>query len=66
LLNIELSLPTILLAFSCELVDSTLGMGYSATPTPILLVLGYGLLEIVPVILFSEFVTGVLTGVSIL
>ncbi|MGB6420384.1 MAG: hypothetical protein WBF05_00960 [Anaerolineales bacterium] len=66
MLNIELSLPTILLAFSCELVDSTLGMGYGATLTPILLVLGDEPLEIAPEILFSVLVTGVLTDVSIL
>jgi len=53
----------VLLAFVCELVDSTLGMGYGTTLTPILLALGYEPIEIVPAVLFSEAITGVLAGV---
>ncbi len=60
---IEFNLPIILLAFVCELVDSSLGMGYGTTLTPILLALGYQPLEIVPAILFSEFVTGLFAGI---
>lgn len=52
-----------MLAFVCELVDSTLGMGYGTTLTPILLALGYEPIEIVPAVLFSEAITGVLAGV---
>ena len=51
-----------LLAFACELVDSTLGMGYGTTLTPVLLALGYEPIEIVPAVLFSEFITGVSAG----
>jgi len=61
-MNIELILPIILLAFVCELVDSTLGMGYGTTLTPVLLLLGYEPIEIVPAVLFSEFITGVSAG----
>jgi len=46
------------LAFVCELFDSTLGMGYGTTLTPLLLLLGYEPLQVVPAILLSEFVTG--------
>lgn len=51
-----------LLAFTCEFVDSSLGMGYGTTLTPILLLLGYDLKLIVPVVLLSEFVTGLTAG----
>ena len=61
-MNIEIIIPLALLAFACELADSTIGMGYGTTLTPILLGLGYEPIEIVPALLFSEFVTGVLAG----
>jgi uncharacterized membrane protein YfcA len=51
-----------LLAFMCEFVDSSLGMGYGTTLTPILLLMGYGLKTIVPVVLLSEFATGLAAG----
>lgn len=50
------------LAFACEFVDSSLGMGYGTTLTPILLLAGYELKVIVPVVLLSEFVTGLTAG----
>ena len=46
------------MAFICEYVDSTLGMGYGTTMTPILLLLGYDPLTVVPAILLSELLTG--------
>jgi uncharacterized membrane protein YfcA len=61
-MGIELFLPIILLAFTCELVDSTLGMGYGTTLAPLLWLLGHEPAEIVPAVLLSEFVTGVLAG----
>ena len=62
-MKIELVVPVVALAFVCELVDSSLGMGYGTTLTPILLLLGYEPLDVVPAVLFSEFITGVLAGV---
>jgi uncharacterized membrane protein YfcA len=50
------------LAFSCEFVDSSLGMGYGTTLTPLLLLLGYDLKTVVPVVLLSEFLTGMAAG----
>jgi uncharacterized membrane protein YfcA len=52
----------ILLAFLCEYVDSTLGMGYGTTLTPLLLIMGYNPLQVVPVILISELISGLLAG----
>lgn len=51
------------LAFVCEFVDSSLGMGYGTTLTPILLLIGFAPIDIVPAVLLSEFVTG-LTAAS--
>lgn len=57
-------LPLIVgMAFFCELIDSTLGMGYGTTLTPVLLLAGYQPAEVVPAVLLSEFITGVLAGV---
>ena len=46
------------LAFVCEFIDASLGMGYGTSLTPILLLLGFEPLQVVPAVLFSEFVTG--------
>ncbi|MFC1808955.1 sulfite exporter TauE/SafE family protein [Candidatus Omnitrophota bacterium] len=48
----------ILLAFCCEFIDSSIGMGYGTSLTPILLIMGFTPLEIVPAVLFSEAVSG--------
>jgi uncharacterized protein len=60
--DIRLFPLVILLSFGCELVDSSLGMGYGTTLTPVLLLLGFTPVEIVPAVLMSEFVTGVVAG----
>jgi len=46
------------LAFVCEFLDSTLGMGYGTTLTPLLLLIGFEPMQIIPAVLLSEFVTG--------
>jgi hypothetical protein len=51
-----------LIALVCEYIDSSIGMGYGTTLTPLLLLLGFQPLQVVPAVLFSEFVTGVLAG----
>jgi len=51
-----------LLAFACEFMDSTLGMGYGTTLTPVFLLMGFGPMEVVPIILLSELVTGISAG----
>jgi len=49
-------------AFVAELVDSSLGMGYGTTLTPLLLIAGFAPLDIVPAVLMSELVTGLAAG----
>lgn len=52
----------VVIAFAAEYMDSTLGMGYGTSLTPILLLLGFSPMEVVPAILLSELVTGLLAG----
>lgn len=51
-----------LLAFFSEYMDAALGMGYGTTLTPILLILGFKPLEVVPAVLLSQFVTSLTAG----
>ena len=62
-MDTKLIATIVAMAFICELVDSSLGMGYGTTQTPVLLLLGFEPLEIVPAVLFSECVTGLLAGI---
>ena len=63
-----LGLPTFtvlaifLAALACEYMDSSLGMGYGTTLTPVLLLAGFEPLQIVPAILLSELMTGLTAG----
>jgi uncharacterized protein len=52
----------LLSAMFCEYIDSTLGMGYGTTLTPVLLLAGFAPLQIVPAVLLSEFLTGLAAG----
>jgi len=52
------SVVFVLLSFACGYIDSSLGMGYGSTLTPLLLLLGYRPLEVVPAIIASQFAAG--------
>ena len=52
----------VLLAFIMEYIDSTIGGGYGTVLTPVLLLIGYETLVIVPSILLSEILTGFVVG----
>ena len=64
---LELSIHTciiiILLACVVEYIDSTVGMGYGTTLTPVLLMMGFDPIQIVPAILITELFTGVAAGI---
>ena len=47
-------------SFLFEYMDSTLGMGYGTTLTPVFLLMGFGPIEIVPAILLSQLICGLL------
>ncbi len=53
-----------LVALICEYADSTLGMGYGTTLTPVLLLFGYEPLLVVPAVLVSELITGLSAAIS--
>jgi len=59
-----MNLLIIPLAFLCEFVDSSLGMGYGTILSPILLLMGFEVLDIVPSLLFSECVTGITAALA--
>ena len=61
-LSLWLTLAIILIAFLCEYMDSTLGMGYGTTLTPVLMLFGFAPINIVTAVLFSELLTGLLAS----
>ena len=61
-LSLYIIAAIIILAFFCEYMDSTLGMGYGTTLTPVLLLFGFTPMQIVPAVLLSELVSGLLAG----
>lgn len=48
-----------LISLCAEYMDATIGMGYGTTLTPLLLIMGYLPLQIVPAILLSQFISGI-------
>ena len=61
-LSIGTAIAIAVIAFCCEYMDSTLGMGYGTTLTPVLLLMGFSPMQIVPAVLLSELITGVMAG----
>ncbi|MFX1259763.1 MAG: TSUP family transporter [Promethearchaeota archaeon] len=57
-LSIELIIIIVLIAFLFEIMDSGAGMGFGTGLTPLLLLMGFEPLQIVPTILISESITG--------
>jgi len=64
ILGVQIFIAIIILAFICELVDSSLGMGYGTTLTPLLMIFGFGPLAIIPCVLLSELITGLTAGLA--
>jgi len=58
----SLGITLSIIAFFCEYIDSTLGMGYGTTLTPALLLFGFMPMQIVPAVLLSELLSGFLAG----
>jgi uncharacterized membrane protein YfcA len=61
-ISIWVAASIFIIAFLAEYTDSTLGMGYGTTLTPILLLYGFSPLQVVPSILLSELITGLMAG----
>jgi len=58
----ELILYVIILAFLFETMDSSAGMGFGTGLTPLLFLCGYEPLQVVPILLMSEAITGITSG----
>lgn len=58
-LSAQISVIIFLMALICEYIDSSLGMGYGTTLTPLLLMIGFSPLQIVPCVLLSELLSGI-------
>lgn len=63
-MNIEIFVFIIILAFLCELIDTSLGGGYGTILTPLLLIFGFTTLLIIPSILVSEICTGLTAAIA--
>jgi len=61
-LALGVGITIMIVAFFAEYIDSSLGMGYGTTLTPLLLLFGFNPLQVVPAILLSELITGLLAG----
>jgi len=53
-----------ILSLVCECVNATLGGGYGTLLVPILLLLGFDIIEVVPAVLFSQLATGVIAALA--
>lgn len=51
-----------LVAMTCEFIDSSLGMGYGTTLTPLLMLAGFSPAQVVPAVLLSECCSGIAAG----
>lgn len=61
---LNIGIIIISIAFFAEYMDSALGMGYGTLLTPLLLLMGFNPLEVVPAVLLSEFITGMMAGLT--
>jgi len=52
------------LGLLCEYMDASIGMGYGTTLTPILLIVGFSPLEVVPAVLLGQLVGGTVGGLA--
>lgn len=58
----ELLISVIIIAFILEFFDASLGMGYGTTLTPLLILLGFAPLELIPAILLTNAIIGLVAG----
>ena len=61
-MTIEIFITLSLCAFTIELIDATLGMGYGTTLVPLLLILGFNPLKVVPAVVISQFLSDFLVS----
>jgi uncharacterized membrane protein YfcA len=62
-MSVEMIITVILFAFVCELIDTSLGMGYGTILSPLLLCFGFDPLVLVPAILITQAMGGATASV---
>ena len=62
-LNAWIIAAIMVVSFLCEYMDSSLGMGFGTTLTPVLMLVGFSPMEIVPAVLVSELFSGLAAAV---
>lgn len=62
-LSLGIILTIVLFSFLFEYMDATLGMGYGTTLTPVFMLMGFSPMEIVPAVLLSQLICGLLAGI---
>jgi len=62
-LSVEVIGIIVVCSFLFEYMDATLGMGYGTTLTPVFLLMGFDPIEIVPAVLLSQLICGLLAGI---
>ena len=63
-ITIGLFIGVAALALICEYMDASLGMGYGTTLTPLLIIIGFAPLEVVPAVLLGQLVGGIVGGIA--
>jgi uncharacterized membrane protein YfcA len=62
-LPVSFGIFIVFIAFLAEYIDSSVGMGYGTSLTPVLLLMGFEPLQVVPAVLLSELVSGLMAAV---
>jgi len=60
--NLTLLIVVAFISLGCEYVDASIGMGYGTTLTPILLIMGFLPLQVIPAVLLGQLVGGLVGG----
>lgn len=63
-ITLALFVAVAVLAFLCEYMDASIGMGYGTTLTPLLLIIGFLPLEVVPAVLLGQLAGGLIGGLA--
>jgi len=63
-MSIEIMILILVAAFVCEMIDSSLGMLYGTILSPILIIAGFDPLVVVPSILFSQAIGGIIASIG--
>jgi len=63
-MTVALFIAVALIAFALQYMSLSLGLGYGTALTPVLLIIGFSPLQVVPAVLLSQFAGGIIGGVA--